>query len=190
MKPHGHDTGLAGSNIDVSRRYLMRSECSLFGQVIQTYFGIDWPADARSVAALLVAIDGAANPSSHDRIADAPEEASGQVAITHRGLAPRDGPDIIAGPREAVPFGDNDPRSVTRQPKIPPDGVRHFDRQLIAGRGLGGQRHDVHLIDPVLRTGHQNDRDGPVLYTFIPAFNVLVFPQVAVVEDFTRLRQR
>ncbi len=96
----------------------------------------------------------------------------------------------MAGPGKPVPLSDDDPRPIARQAKITPHGVRHLDRQLIAGRGLSGQRHDVHLIDPILRTGYQNDGDGPVLYTFIAAFNVLVFPQVAVVEDLTRLRQR
>ena len=114
----------------------------------------------------------------------------GQIAIADRRLAPRDRPDVIAGPREAVPLSDDDPRPIARQAEITPDGLGHFERQLIAGRGLGGQRHDVDLIDPVLRTGHQHDGDGQVLYTFIATFNVLLFPQVAVVQDFTRLRQR
>ena len=48
----------------------------------------------------------------------------------------------------------------------------------------------MHLINPVLLTGDQNDRDGPVLYTFIATFNVLVFPQVAVVQNFAWLRKR
>jgi len=138
----------------------------------------------------LVAIYRTANTRGHNRIADAPKEAGGQIAIAYRRLAPRNRPDIIAGPRKAVPLGDDDPRPLARQAKITPNCLRHFDCQLIAGRGLGGQRHDVHLIDPILPTGHQHDGDGPVLYTFVAAFNVLVFPQVAVVEDFTRLRQR
>lgn len=141
-------------------------------------------------AAPSIAIDGAPDPSSDDRVADAPKEAGGQIAIADRRLAPRNRPNVIAGPREAVPLGDDDPRSVTGQAQVAANGLRHFDRQLIAGRGFCGQRHNVHLIDPILRTGHQNDGDGPVLYTFIATFNVLVFPQVAVVEDLTRLRQR
>jgi hypothetical protein len=138
----------------------------------------------------LVEIYGAANTRGDNRIADATKEASRQIAIAYRRLATCDGPNVIAWPREPVPLGDNNPRPIARQAKITPDGLGHFDRQLIARRSLGGQRHDVHLVDPILLTGHQNNGDGPVLYTFIAAFNVLVFPQVAVVKDFTRLRQR
>jgi len=32
------------------------------------------------------------------------------------------------------------------------------------------------LIDPVLGLGDQDNRNRPVFYTFITAFNVLVFP--------------
>jgi hypothetical protein len=144
----------------------------------------------RFLQVALVAIHWTADASSDDRFADTPKEVGGQIAIADRRLAPRNRPDIIAGPREAVPLGDDDPRLLARQAKITPNCFWHFDRQMIAGRGFRGQRYDVHLIDPVLRTGHQHDGDRPVLYTFIATVNVLVFPQVAVVENFTRLRQR
>ncbi len=142
------------------------------------------------MVALSVAINRTPNPSSHNRIADAPEEARWQISVAHRRLSTRDRTDVVARPRKPIPFRNDDPRPIAGQAEIAPNSLRHLNRQLIAGRGLGGQRHHVHLIDPILRTGYQYDRDGPVLYTFIPAFNVLVFPQVAVVEDFTRLRQR
>lgn len=138
----------------------------------------------------VIAVNRTPDTSCNDRIANPPEEAGRQIAIAHRRLTTSDWTNIVARPREPVPLGDDDPRSVTGKPQVAPDSLGHLDRQLIAGRDLGGQRHDVHLIDPVLRTGHQNDGNGPVLYTFIATFNVLVFPQVAVVEDFTRLRQR
>ena len=71
-----------------------------------------------------------------------------------------------------------------------PNGLGHFDRQLIAGRGLGGHRHDVNLIDSVFGLSDQDDRDRPVFYTFIATFNVLVFPQVAVVQNLAWFRKR
>ncbi|MDR6790642.1 hypothetical protein J2Y58_004025 [Sphingomonas sp. BE138] len=46
------------------------------------------------------------------------------------------------------------------------------------------------LIDPVLGPGDQDNRDWPVFYTFITAFDVLVFPQVAVVQNLAGLRKR
>lgn len=137
-----------------------------------------------------IAVDRAANPGRDDRVTDASEEARWQIAVADRWLAAWDRSDVVARPSKAVPLGDDDPRSVARQTKIAPDGVRHFDRQLIAGRGLGGHRHDVDLIDPVPGLGDQDDRNRPVLYTFIATFNVLVFPQVAVVQNLAWLRKR
>lgn len=46
------------------------------------------------------------------------------------------------------------------------------------------------LIDPVLGLGDQDDCDRPVLYTFVATLNVLVFPQVAVVQNLAGLRKR
>ena len=152
---------------------------------LKVMYILDW-----RLPAPLVAIYRAANTRDHNRIADAPKEAGRQIAIAYSRLAARNRTDVVARPRKAIPLCDDDPRSPARQAKITPNGLRHFDRHLIASRGLGGQRHDVHLIDPILLTGHQNDGDGPVLYTFIAAFNVLVFPQVAVVQNLAGFRKR
>jgi len=139
---------------------------------------------------LIVPIHRPTDSGRDNCISHAPKEAGRQIAIAYRGLATYDWSNIVARPRKAIPLGDNDPRPVTGQAQVTPHSLRHFDCLLIAGRGLGGQRHDMHLIDPVLGLCDQNNRDRTVLYTFIAAFSVLVFPQVAVVEDFTRLRQR
>jgi hypothetical protein len=48
----------------------------------------------------------------------------------------------------------------------------------------------VDLIDPVLGLGDQDDRNRPVFYTFIATLNVLVFPQVAVVQNLAGFRKR
>jgi len=138
----------------------------------------------------LVTIDRSSDPRSDDGIAHFPEEARRQVAVAHRRLLPRDRADVVTRPREPIPFRDNDPGSVTGQPKISTDGVRHLDRELAAGRRLGSHRYDVNLIDPVLGLRDQNDRNRPVLYTFVAALGVLVFPQVAVIQNLTRFRQQ
>lgn len=137
-----------------------------------------------------ISIDRSTDTGCHDRVADASEEARRQIAVADRWLATKNRPDIVAWPGEAVPLGDDDPRPIARQTEVTPNGVGHFDRQLIAGRGLGGHGHDMDLIDPVLGPGDQDNRDRPVFYTFITAFDVLVFPQIAVVQNLAGLRKR
>lgn len=144
---------------------------------------------AHDSALSIVPIDRPPNPGRHDRVTDPSKEARWQIAIADRWLAAGNRPDVVARPCEPVPFGDDDPRPIARKAEVAPDGVRHFDRQLIAGRGLGGHRHDMDLIDSVLGLDDQDDRNRPVLYTFIATFNVLVFPQVAVVQNLAWLRK-
>ena len=78
------------------------------------HYYIRRPDGRKSASHTSVAIDGAANSSSHNRIANPPEEARRQIAIANCRLAPEDRPNVIAWPREAVPLGDDDPRSLAR----------------------------------------------------------------------------